>query len=221
MTSIGAQITTLEVKAPSYDLVDLATLKILLAETSTLNDAFYALAISQASTAAANYCNRTFNVETLQSQFWPQRDGWPGIVRGQTAVLQLPRWPLVSVTSMFEAIANVPTPLNETTDFVVDYTKGQITRLDRNGLPRAWATNPIAITYLAGYPTIPLDVVDATARLVKAALYARTRDPMLRSEHADGIYEAAYWFGSGPGSTGGMAPDIVALLDNYRVPVIG
>lgn len=207
--------------ADDYDLVELDTLKILLNVTDTTNDAFLKLAVTQASGVASTYCNQPFVVEEIQSSYWPTRDGRPWVVRNGVAPLQLIRWPLTVVASVVETIAGVPTTLVEGTDYLEDDAKGQLTRLDSYGYPCSWRANPIVVNFSAGYETIPASVVNAVASIVKGMLYARTRDPMLRSENIEGVYEAQYFFGSGPGSSDGLPSSITGLLDSYRVPVIG
>ena len=55
------------VPASTYDLIDLPTVKdeLSLKSVDTSNDNFLNRAITQSSAAAANYCNRIFQVETL------------------------------------------------------------------------------------------------------------------------------------------------------------
>lgn len=126
-----------------------------------------------------------------------------------------------------------PQPLAEGIDFISDYNAGAagatnpdfskswLTRLFHiDHTPRRWNALPIWIEYQAGYEEIPDDLSDATMQLIKARWFARTRDPGLRSENIAGAYEAAYWFGSGPGSEGDLPPNIMAMLDRYRVPVL-
>ena len=205
--------------AESYNLVDLATLKTLLNITNTATDAYFNLVIPQASAIAANYCNNPFVVEEIQSSYWPTRDSRPWVVRNGVAPLQLIRWPSISVASVVETIDQVPTTLVLNTDFLEDDARGQLTRLDSNGYPCSWRANPIVVNFSAGYATVPPNVVSAVVSIVKGMLSARTRDPALRSENIEGVYEAAYWFGSGPGSSDGLPSSITGLLDSYRVPV--
>lgn len=121
-----------------------------------------------------------------------------------------------------------PQPLAEGIDFISDYdpsepdfSKSWLTRLFLlDETPRRWSGLPILVNYQAGYPTIPDDLSDACLQLVKAKWFARTRDPMLRSENVAGVYEAAWWFASGPGSSGQFPPDVEAVIDRYRVPTI-
>lgn len=215
--------TQIDVVTPanSYNLVDLATLKTLLNITNTDTDDYFDIVIPQASGIASAYCNNPFVVETIQSSYWPTRDGWPWVVSNGVAPLQLIRWPAVSVTSVVETIAGVPTTLTAGTDYIVDLAKGQITRLDRNGYPRSWHANPIVVNFTAGYVTIPPNVFSAVVNIIKSMLYARTRDPNLRSENIEGVLESAWFFGAGPDSSEGLPTSITGLLDNYRMPVVG
>lgn len=207
--------------AGDYDLVELATLKTLLNVNDDSLDGYFDLVIPQASAFIAKYCNQPIVVEAIQTSYWPTRDGYPWVVRGEIAPLQLPRWPATSVTSVVETIAGVQTTLVVGTDYIVDLAKGQISRLDRNGYPRNWAANPIVVIFSAGYAVIPFDVVGVVVELIKGMLAARNRDPMIRSENIEGVWQATYWFGAGPGSSGGMPSSITGPLDNYRMPVIG
>lgn len=91
--------------------------------------------------------------------------------------------------------------------------------------PKRWPSLTTVVQYAAGYKPTDLgfaDVADAVVRMVKARYFAQQRDPALRSENITGAYEAQYWFASGPGATvGNLTPDVEALLDKYRVPVVG
>lgn len=126
-----------------------------------------------------------------------------------------------------------PQPLCEGIDFRSDYngvnnaigspdfSVGWLTRLFLvDETPRRWSGLPITVVYQAGFPTLPDDVSDCVLQAVKAKYFARRRDPMLRSRNITGAYEAQYWFGSGPGNKGQFPPDVQAMIDRYRVPVI-
>ena len=115
--------------------------------------------------------------------------------------------------------AKTPRCLIEGIDFRVDTTTGQLTRL-RNGLVIDWPAFPYVVVYLAGYEPIPADVQDAVLKLVKARWFARDRDPQARQVNVVGVMESSYWFGAGPGSSGDLPPDVQAIFDRYRVPVI-
>ncbi len=119
----------------------------------------------------------------------------------------------------YTAIIENGFPLCEGTDFITDAAVGQLTRLDTFGHPRKWPAVSIVATYQAGYAVVPSEVADAAIRLVKHKWFARGRDPFLRQENIEGVYEAQYWIAQGPGTSGNLPPDVVDVLDNYRVPV--
>ena len=212
-------ISTVVTPAASASLVDLPTVKAMLGLTDTANDLYIALLIPQASAAAVNFTNNKFVVETILDAIFPYRDGRPGTLRGELAPLQLSRWPLVSVGSVVETIAGTPTSLVAGTDYLIDSVNGQLARLDDLGFPRAWGANPVAVTFTAGFPTIPPEVAAAVVELVKIAFYARGRDPMARSQNVPGVFEQQFWFGNGPGADNELPPSIAGKLQNYRVPV--
>jgi hypothetical protein len=208
-------ITTITSAAASRDLVALADVKMELDIEGRALDPLLKKYISRASQSAENFCNRAFVVETLTDEFWPERDPAPRVVDVGLEPLQLSRYPITNVGSVTaNGIALV-----EDADFAVDFDKGQLTRLSVNGLQRPWVALPTVVSYSAGFAIIPDDLQDAVTRLVKAAWFARKRDPMLRQSNAVGIYEEAFFFGSGPGAVGNMPPDVAGILNNYRVPV--
>lgn len=213
----SAAITTVIEAAASRDLTTLAIVKDELMIIDGASDAFLNRAITQASAAAATYCNRVLMAEKVKDEFWPRREVWPGQVQAGIAPLQLARWPvqsIVSVTQDGDALA-------DSTDYRLDAEAGQLWRLDGNGYPAYWLPYNITVNYIGGYAAIPDDLQDACIRLVKARWFARTRDPGLRGETTPGVYEAQYWLGSGPGASGNMPPDVAGLLDSYRIPTIG
>ena len=114
--------------------------------------------------------------------------------------------------------------LIEGIDFRVDFALGQLTRLvtwpdGTTVYPRSWRALPIAATYGAGFKVIPADVGDAVLRMVKARWFARTRDPLLRSENIPGVREAQWWVATGD-QAGNLTPDVVEILNSYRVPTV-
>jgi len=210
------RITTVVAPAASADLATLSDVKTDLGITSNDENTYLKAQISRCSAAIAQYCNRTFVVETVRDDIWPDRDAYPFEIPPGIAPLQLSRWPIVSLTSVTEN----DTALVEDTDFSQDASKGHLIRLDALLYPKLWPTYKISVTYSAGYSTIPGDVVDALIRMVKARRDARNRDPMLKGRNIPGVIEQQWWVAS-PGEQGNMTPDISDLLDNYRVPLVG
>lgn len=327
-----APATPLFAGGSPLDLVDLASVKLEMGISVTTDDVWLAKAITRASIAAENYCNRTFVPALWQDQVWPGRDAYPWQLPPRLAPLQLDRFPILGgpslagtappqapvlsalpggaltaatyyarlsyvtetgetalsqETALSLAASNLlsvaapgpdpfslaigynvyvgatpfgetrqnaspigvnsawvladggvtvgaampkyvtlvenapisPTPLAEGVDFLVGYGLGQVTRLfSIDGQPKAFSL-PITAIYGAGFSTIPDDLQDAVILMVKGRYYARTRDPMIRSQNVTGVYEAAYFFATGPGGQGDLPVDVMAKLDRYRVPV--
>jgi hypothetical protein len=216
----GAYLSTVTAAASSYNLVEIADLKTRLDVSGTIYDAYFALAIGDASTAAIAFMNNPIVVETLSDQIWPWRDSRLGAVRNREPTLQLKRWPIVAVASVVETIAGVATTLVAGTDYVVEPAKGWLTRLDPHGSPRNWNADPVVVAYSAGYATVPSDIQDAVSEMVKARWYARTRDPAVRAQNVEGVMSWQYWCGAGPGGDSDMPPVIQAKLQRYRQPVL-
>ena len=137
----------------------------------------------------------------------------------------MPTYPSVIINANVNATAinGVPQSLVEGRDFIADYKRGQLTRLFTDGYPKSWEMLPTSAVYSAGYPQLTSDVSavqDACIRLVRGAYFGAKRDPNLRSENIEGVSSMQYWFANGPGGSG-FPPDVQALLDDWRVPVIG
>ncbi len=277
--------------ASPYDLTDLATVRDELSITTndTSNDAFLSRAITQASTAISNYCNRVFAVEAVQDQIFIQQDAYPFQVPGGVHALQLSRWPLVlsapvgftgnthsstvvdGITSpvgiipgalvfasgipagttvetvgtksitLSQAATSTLTALSLTTgvqviqtlsvgdtqtlvygtDFTVDAARGWLIRLNSwTGISTTWEAEPVTVQYQGGYAAIPSDLVEACLRMVTARYRARGRDPLLvERTQGSALGSERFWVGNAPGQKGGMSPEIISIVNLYRVPV--
>lgn len=208
-------ITTVTTSAATYDLASLDDVKSELSIKDNSNNSTLQRYLTSASAMIAQYCNRVFPVETIEDQFWAQRDRGPRLISGGVQNLQLSRWPLQSVTSVTENGA----ALDDDIDFTIDATNGQLLRLDVNGYPRHWPVTPIVVVYLAGFDPIPVDVQDAVIRMVTRRYASKGRDPNLKQQNVPGVIEQSWWISTGVDS-GNMSPDISDILDNYRVPVL-
>jgi hypothetical protein len=92
--------TQVLVPASSYDLTTLATVKDELNLTVPDNDLTIGRWITAASFDIRAYCGRTFQLETVQDTFYPDRDPQPQVLWGGVKPLQLTRWPLVNVPNI-------------------------------------------------------------------------------------------------------------------------
>jgi hypothetical protein len=212
-------ISTVVTPAGSYDLAKLADVKAELNISDTSSDTLLTRYIAYASTAVSQLCNRRLTTETVKDEIWPDREDFSYQVTGALKDIQLSRWPVVTLSSLSED----GNALADGVDFRIDKETGIVSRLDKGGYPASWSAWPIVATFTAGLGAtvddIPQDIQDATIRLVKARYFARNRDPILKSEDIPGVRSVQYWISTGA-DAGNMPPDVVDLLNNYRVPVI-
>lgn len=224
-------ISSVVTAAATRDLTLLATVREDFGiSTTDASDNFLGRAISRASAAAENYCNRVFAAETVKDEIFIDHGDWPHMIVGGLDRLQLSRWPIVNVSSLTEDSSTLSVPA----DFRNDGKNGQLLRLDSDGRLKNWRGN-IVVTYLSGYvlpgqtagdfpgaEKLPLDIEDAVGRMVYARFVENRRDPFVRSEIVEGIGRTDYVVQNQNNSDGGaMSADVLDLLNNYRVPVIG
>jgi hypothetical protein len=147
-----AVTTTTQVtkSAATNDLTDLPTVKdeLGIGAGDTSKDTWLKRGITQVSASIKNYCNKTFQVETVINTIDIERDLYPYQIAGGTRELVLTRWPVIAIASLLE---NGIT-LTEGTDFRADYGRGLLYRLSANGgnvVP--WGALTVVVTYQAGY----------------------------------------------------------------------
>lgn len=192
------RITTVITPAPSYDLVSLQDLCDDLSITTTDDDAYLMRAISKASLAAAQYCDRVLVNETVQDRF---DFGWKS-----AETLKLSHYPVTQLQSITQGGVT----LVEGTDFILDAATGVL-------YPTActWGGEALIVEYDGGYSDIPLDLQGAVTDIVKALQFNRTRDPLLRSENIlSGLY--AYTLFDATNTSAGTAMQVRSTLDSYR-----
>ena len=218
-------VTTVLTPATTRDLTLLATFKDDWGVTVTTDDGFLARAITRCSAAAAQFCNRAFAIETVQDRI--DLGARRGAAVNRRNVLQLSRWPVASITSV---LVDGET-LTEGDDFITSATVGQLSRIDSSGDAINWRGCIVTVVYVAGYvlpgqdaaafpssaAPIPPDLEDAVGRMVYTRYAERQRDPLIRSEKAEGVYSVEYLTPSGDGN---LSSDVEDILDNYRVPVL-
>lgn len=209
MNNMMQSIVTVTDAADDYDLTTLANVKAELSITNGDSDTVLRRYITSASKAAAHYCNRVFAEETVSERFLP---GHCYTWVNNNEILQLARFPLITVTSVTED----DELLVVDTDYLVNSSNGQLTRVFEDFTSR-WLSLGITVVYSSGYSTIPADLEDAVIRMVTQRYSAKGRDATLRSENIPGVREATYWIATGA-EAGALTPDVVDLLDRYRAP---
>ncbi len=87
---------TAQAPAGPYDLTTLDVVKseLSIPAGDLSKDAFLIRAITQASIAIASYCNRVFQAEVIQDQFFIDQYAYPWQIPGGVGELALSRWPL-------------------------------------------------------------------------------------------------------------------------------
>jgi hypothetical protein len=195
---------------------DLTTLLDVLADlglnnTDEATKAYLRQSITRCSQAAAAYCNRSFISATVSEAFYSAAAAFKLQITNDFSLLQLARFPLVSVTSVVEGTGAGATTLVQDTDFKVIPLYGQLMRLSASsGLSIRWSQLPVTVVYVAGFaPTaVPDDLNYAVIQMVKARYMARSRDPAIRNQGEPGVGNVAFWLG--------YPPDVQEVLDNYR-----
>ncbi len=212
-------ITTIVTPATTAKIfIDLATVKSALKIFDGSEDDFLNFLRSWASAEIIGYCNRVFAVETIKDEFWPQRDPYPWLIPGGVKPLQLTRFP-ITANGVISVIEN-GIALVDGTDYRVDYEKGQLIRLNSGSTyPRQWPAWALSVTYSAGFDPMDPPIVDAALRMITERRAARGRSANLKQESIPGVREAQYWIATGT-DAGNMTPDVVDILDNYRIPII-
>jgi len=208
--------------ANPYDLTTLEVVKneLGIPDSDTSQDVWIGRAITRGSAAFSNYCNRVFPPETVQDQIWLQSDAYPYQVPGVVAPLRLTRWPVISVTSVSVNQGNGYTQtLTAGTDYYLDAKNGELIRLNVwTTFPTNWDGAPTAVTYQAGYATIPSDLEQAILLWIAGAYQGRKRDPMLKENEQPGLGRQVYWIPSAKETQ--FEPEITELLAKYRVPTV-
>lgn len=214
--SVKVITTVLSTALPNYDLTTLDVVKDELSILDNSKDVTLKRYISSASAAASQYCNRKFQLEQLQDEFWPDREPFQYTLPGGADVLQLSRWP---VTAPIISIIVNGAALVENADFRVNYDNGTLVRLDWNLYPRKWAALPTVSQFVGGFYDIPDDIEDAVIRMVTRRFSAKGRDPNLKQQNIPGVIEQQWWIATGT-EAGNMDPSITDILDNYRAIMI-
>lgn len=204
---------TVTAPADSHSLTTLEAIKRELCLSGGADDEFLAGLIDQASAAVRTWCGRAFTIEAVSETFRLKRPA---------ESLVLTRWSVVSIDVITEVGTVLAAP-----DFETETDTGLLYRLSDVDGRVDWCAGKIVVGYRAGYilpgepdRTLPDDIERAAIMLVKAAWFARTRDPLIRSEDVSGLTNTTYWVG-GFGNGGSLAPDVEGLLSKHRQPPIG
>mgnify|MGYP000954194282 FL=1 len=186
-------------------LCTLAAVKQQLAITVSTYDAALTALIDAASAAIARYCDRGALAQETVTEEW--RNVY------QETPLITERRPITDV----ESVVVDGTTLAEA-DYQVDAASGHLWRLADD--ERVWwSARKVVVTYTAGFlvpdqegATLPLEIAQAAVITVAAWRKGEGRDPMLRSNSADGI-GASSWVATA--DMGALPPQAEALLRDH------
>lgn len=197
--------------AESHRLTTLAAVKAELRLTGGADDEYLSGLVDQASAAVRTWCGRPFAAEAVREVLDAAPRMW-----GVT----LARWPVVSIEAVTVAGLSCNPSLFEADE------SGTLYRLDGVAQRVGWCSGRIVVDYTAGFVlpgkpgrNLPEDIERATLTLVKAEFFARTRDPLIRSEDVNGAVSTAYQVGGFSGSS--LPPDVEGLLSRHRQVLIG
>ena len=185
------------------DLVTLANLKDYLGETSDTKDVLLARVIAAASSFVERYCQRTFGSTAYADEMY---DGTG------SDVLVLRNFPIITMTTVKEYGATLTTtedPASSPSAQVLVYkAEGKLVKPFSIWFPyRRW----YAITYTAGYPTLPPVIVQAAIEV--AAIMLRKKDHVDLQSKSSGQDTTTY--------LNGLSGDTKAGMDLYRDLVLG
>ena len=229
-TAFPYRLSSATIPAASADLADLATLKDDCGITTSDDDAFLARAITRCSRAVSRYCNRTFGAATYQDTFRLDRPQWNGVMDMARNPLMLAHHPIFALTTVvLTPPGGQPITLTSGMDYEMEASSGLLYRLHQGTIPGMWSPVQTTVIYGAGYvlpsqnaadfpgaETLPDDIQDAVTRMVSSRYSERQRDPYLKSEETAGVRQE-YWI---PTKETDFSPDVAAILDMYRVPVV-
>lgn len=230
------RLSVVTTPATNFQLTTLATVKgdFKLTTSDADRDAYIGRLIDRKSAQVCSWCDRQFVQQGYTDTFRRRRPvaGYPTPFIGwglhSAAPIELAAEPATAIASItLDGVV-----LTEGTDFVREQATGLLFRLNTLGAETDWVFEQAIAVYTAGYlppldsppggyvRSLPQDVEDATLELVKADYFARTRDPLLRSEGDPNVATQQWWVGSTRGGESGLNEDIAGLLSKYRDPVV-
>lgn len=199
-------LLTIVTPATVTALTDLTAVKLELGISGTAEDAYLQAQIANASAAAMAWCARVFAREVVSEVWRPEL---------ALEVLSLSRYPVATISSVVEDGTTLAS-----TDYELDAEAGMLWRLSSDERT-AWRARKITVAYTGGFllpgqtnRSLPADIERAAVLMVAAAYNARGRDPMLRSEGAQGIGQVSYL--DPRAGMEAMPPQAAALLGPYR-----
>lgn len=185
-------------------LCTLAAVKAELNIAVTTYDTALTALIDSASGAIAEHCKRTLAQETV-------RETWRDVSGVEPLILT--RWPVSSIVGV-----TVDGAAADADTYEAEGEKGFLWRLV-DDVRRCWTATKLVVEYTAGWrvpdqadATLPEGISRAAVVAVAAWHKGKGRDPMLRSNAADGIGSSS-WIATA--DMGALPPQSQSLLSKY------
>lgn len=211
--------------ATKTDLTTLAAVKSELGITDGQDNEWLTIQIQVASQMVVDYLNVmaaddgsvTIGQETLVETFRVHHSRYLSrrLDSERTQYLILSRRPVTSITSVVQDGLTL-----DPSEYEVDGA-GALKHLSSDR-PTDWNGNKVVVTYAAGWllpgqsgRNLTPDIESATIGLVKAAWYARKRDPNLKEENIPGVLQVSYFYRS-PEPGAPLPEEIAQKLNRHR-----
>ncbi len=107
-------------------------------------------------------------------------------------------------------------------DYETDRAAGMVARLFTSRVV-AWSCATLAVTYSAGFETVPSNLKLAAVTVAREQWSAGERDPLVRKETVDGVGSTEYWVNASTGSgsdASALSGAARAMLAPYRYYVV-
>ncbi|EHK56907.1 hypothetical protein [Allomesorhizobium alhagi] len=199
-------ILTVTTPAADRNLLSVAELRAAVGVSDSSRDAELAIVGARVAATIARICRvatagatpATLREEVLSETFRLDRSA---------DCLILSRLPVSSVASVTEDGTAV-----DAADYEVDASPGMLLRLSGDD-PACWRCGKIVVAYTAGWATVPDDLKDAAARMVRIFSADATQEPGLKRENIPGLIEKEWWVAPADDP---LAPaDVIELLGPY------
>lgn len=187
----------------SLQLVTVDAFKTEMQISDSASDAYISDMLDRASQLVEGYCQQVFSVEQVREDFR---------VRCSQEFLDLSRFPVISIDAV--EVDGVEWTGDLAEQVTIDKARGRLYRFDSTS---DWWNGLVAVTYTAGYATIPAILQEAVLRMGRSFYPARTRDPGIKSENIlDGLYAYTLFdSASAGGGKSGLPQGIEAMLSPY------
>lgn len=220
---------------PATPIISAANAKLRQTDLAGATDAVVNAAIATATTALENYTGRAIGVQTLDwypdevDAYWRYAPYYRAVNRTSsdcwwwpTSYFELPRPPLVSVTSIKYLDADHVEQTFSSADYWVSGVgrTGRITLKSGSSWPTVGAyPDAVVIRFVAGYSVVPEPLISAALLDAAESVTAQASggSGAVRSETIEGVGTVTYDVSSAASAKGEtLSPNVRWLADSYR-----